>query len=141
MGAIADAFVAYAQPLIDMTDGSQEQLNKAMAITQLCWNLALQPEDEQEQLLSDVRPGLHMDEDEFNEFRASVLVPMIQRHREMFPLLHQRGPIAPSPFDPFPPPVARATGEAYPGAQPYEPCPCNSGRKYKFCCRKKNSAR
>jgi hypothetical protein len=28
MGAIADAIVGYAQPLIDMTDGSLEQLNK-----------------------------------------------------------------------------------------------------------------
>jgi hypothetical protein len=27
MGALADGFVAYAQPLLDQTDGSEEQLN------------------------------------------------------------------------------------------------------------------
>ena len=40
MGAIAEGFVAYAQPLLDQTDGSEEQLNKAFAISQLCFNLA-----------------------------------------------------------------------------------------------------
>jgi hypothetical protein len=43
MGALAEALVAYAQPLIDQTDGSLEQLNKAFAISQLCYNLALLP--------------------------------------------------------------------------------------------------
>ena len=32
MGAIAEGFVAYAQPLLDQTDGSEEQMNKAFAI-------------------------------------------------------------------------------------------------------------
>ena len=45
MGAIADAFAAYAQPLLDQTDGSEEQLNKAFTISQLCYNLALMQED------------------------------------------------------------------------------------------------
>ena len=45
MGALAEAFVAYAQPLLDQTDGSEEQLNKAFAISQLCYNLALLPDD------------------------------------------------------------------------------------------------
>ena len=30
MGAIADAIVAYTQPLLDQTDGSPEQVQKAM---------------------------------------------------------------------------------------------------------------
>ena len=55
MGAIAEAIVAYAQPLLDQTDGSVEQLNKAMTISQLCWNLALQPEDGRDQMLSEMR--------------------------------------------------------------------------------------
>jgi len=33
MGALADGFVDYAQPLLDQTDGSEEQLNKAFAIS------------------------------------------------------------------------------------------------------------
>jgi hypothetical protein len=138
MGALAEAIVAYAQPLFDQTDGSEEQLNKAMTISQLCWNLALQPEDEREQMPSKVRPGLNMDEDQFNDFRRSIIDPMIRRHQEMFPLMHRRVSTAPPPSAPAPlAPSSRAAGEAYPGAQPYEPCPCNSGRKYKFCCRSK----
>ncbi len=31
MGAIAEAFAAFAQPLIDQTDGSPEQVEKALA--------------------------------------------------------------------------------------------------------------
>jgi predicted outer membrane protein len=137
MGAIAEAVVAYAQPLLDQTDGSEEQLNKALTISQLCWNLALHPEDGREQMLSEMRPSLHMDEDQFNDFRRAIIDPMIRRHQEMFPLLHRRVSAAASPSDPSPPAHARAAGEAYPGTQPYAPCPCNSGRKYKFCCRKK----
>ncbi|MCY2967008.1 MAG: SEC-C metal-binding domain-containing protein [Planctomycetota bacterium] len=28
-----------------------------------------------------------------------------------------------------------ASTEKYPGTAPYAPCPCNSGKKYKFCCK------
>jgi hypothetical protein len=45
MGAIADGFVAFAQPLIDQAD-SEEELKKAFAISQLCLNLALLSDDQ-----------------------------------------------------------------------------------------------
>jgi hypothetical protein len=60
MGAIAEGFVAYAQPLLDQTDGSQEQLSKAFALSQLCYNLALLPEDQRDTTLSEMRPALKM---------------------------------------------------------------------------------
>src|SRR5260221_2627652 len=85
MGAIADAIVSYAQPLLDATDGSEEQMNKALAISQLCWNLALLPSDSQESGLGELRASLNMDDDEFDDFRRTMIVPMIQRHQEMFP--------------------------------------------------------
>ena len=138
MGAIAEGIVAYAQPLLDQTDGSEEQLSKAMTISQLCWNIALLPEDGRDQMLSEMRPSLHMDEDEFDEFRRSIIDPMIRRHEEMFPLMHRRGSTAASPSGPSPRAQSRAAaGESYPGTEPYAPCPCKSGRKYKFCCRRK----
>lgn len=138
MGAIAEAVVAYAQPLLDQTDGSVEQMNKAMTISQLCWNLALLPEDGRDQMLSEMRPSLHMDEDQFDEFRRSIIDPMIRRHQEMFPLLHRRDSPAASPGgSSLRAPSRAAAGEAYPGTEPYAPCPCKSGRKYKFCCRRK----
>jgi len=141
MGALAEGFVAYAQPLIDETDGSEEQLNKAIAITQFCYNLALLPDDRQETALSEMRPSLQMDEEEFESFRRSVIVPMIQRHQDMFPSMH-RG-VAPSVSQSVPSPWAGprrgARAEKYPGTDRYAPCPCKSGKKYKFCCGKKGS--
>jgi hypothetical protein len=138
MGAIAEGIVAYAQPLLDQTDGSMEQLNKAITISQLCWNLALLPEDGRDQMLSEMRPSLQMDEDQFDEFRRSIIDPMIQRHQEMFPLMHRRGSTAAWPSGSSPQAHSRAAaGEAYPGTEPYALCPCKSGRKYKFCCKRK----
>jgi hypothetical protein len=139
MGAIAEAFVAYAQPLLDQTDGSQEQMQKALTISQLCYNLALLPEDQRETMLREVRPDLNLDDEEFGAFRQSIVDPMIQRHHEMFPFLHRRVSPAPSQTNPAPlaQPRTGATGEAYPGTDRYAPCPCGSGEKYKFCCGKK----
>jgi len=136
MGVIADAIVAYAQPLIEQTDGSQEQLSKALALTQLCYNLALLPEDRRDTMLNEMRPGLKMDDEEFDEFRRSVIDPMIRRHHEMFPNMRRLGATDPEQSDlsPQAQPRMAATGEKYPGTDRYAPCPCNSGEKYKFCC-------
>jgi hypothetical protein len=135
MGAIAEAIVAYAQPLLDQTDGSMEQLNKAMAISQVCWNLALAPEAEQEKMLREMQPTLQMNDEEFEAFRSAIIVPMIRRHHEMFPQMPRWGSPAPSPTSQSP--RAHPGKEKYPGTDPYAPCPCNSGRKYKFCCKGK----
>ena len=136
MGALADAFVAYAQPLLDQTDGSEEQLNKAFTISQLCYNLALLPDDRRDTTLSEMRPTLGMDDAEFAEFRQSIIIPMIRRHEEMFPGLHRRsfGDPAPISSSPRAPTRKAAPGNRYPGTDRYAPCPCGSGEKYKFCC-------
>ena len=96
MGAIAQAIAAYAQPLLDQTDGSAEEVNRAFALGQLCWNLALLPEEERDDALGKMRPTLNMDDDEFEAFRCSVVVPMIRRHQEMFPRMHRLGSMEPS---------------------------------------------
>jgi hypothetical protein len=136
MGAIAEGFVAYAQPLLDQTDGSVEQMNKAFAISQLCFNLALSPADTRDATLSEMRGVLKMDDEEFDAFRRSIVVPMIQRHEEMFPLMHRRRSTEPGRSAPSLGAYASkgARGEKYPGTDRYAPCPCNSGEKYKFCC-------
>ncbi|MGH7134950.1 MAG: hypothetical protein ACREHD_04375, partial [Pirellulales bacterium] len=90
MGAIGDAIGAYIQPLIDETDGSPEQVQKALSLGQLCYNTALLPADKREEMLAEFRSSLGMDDDEFDDFRRSVLEPMIARHEQMFPLLHER---------------------------------------------------
>ncbi len=140
MGVIAEAFVAYAQPLLDQTDGSEGALNKALSISQLCYNLALMPEESRDQTLSKMRTSLQMDHAEFDEFQRSIVLPMIQRHQEMFPIMHRRGSTKSLPREPSMGslPSLAAPAKEYPGTTArYAPCPCNSGRKYKFCCGKK----
>jgi hypothetical protein len=136
MGALAEAIVAYAQPLIDQTDGSHEQSNKALAISQLSYNLALLPVDARDNLLVETQQSMGMDDEEFDDFRWSVVDPMIRRHEEMFPPLHRWGPLNLSPMpDTLGAPTGKAAvGEKYPGTGRYAPCPCGSGEKYKFCC-------
>lgn len=136
MGAIAEAIFAYAQPLIDETDGSLEQMNKALMISQVCYNLALVPEDGRRSAIDDVRKNLEMSDEEFEDFERSTIWPMIRRHEEMFPRLHGREPLE-SPHwaagSPLLPKLRAPQGKpAQPGR--YEPCPCGSGKKYKFCC-------
>jgi len=136
MGAIAEAIAEYAQPLLDQTDGSLDQVNKAFALAQLCWNLALLPEEERDEAIGELRLTLKMDENEFETFRRSFVVPMIRRHQEMFPRMHQqvsmqasRAAREPQTRPTMPPRIDRhrRTGRN-------APCPCNSGKKYKLCC-------
>jgi SEC-C motif len=136
MGALADGFAAFAQPLLDQTDGSWEQVERAFALSQICYNLALTPEDNRESMLSELRPSLNMRDDEFDEFRHGLVEPMIRRHQEMFPFLH--GPVSTDLSQSIPTiraePKMAKPGEKYPGTDRYAPCPCNSGEKFKFCC-------
>jgi hypothetical protein len=53
--------VSYAQPLLNSTDGSEEQLNTAFALSQLCFNLALFPDESREEVIRDMRSSLKLD--------------------------------------------------------------------------------
>ena len=80
--------------------------------------------------------ALKMDDTEFDEFQRSVVLPMIRRHEAMFPQMHRR--VSSDPWQSRPSLQANssmaAPAKAYAGTAPYAPCPCNSGKKYKFCC-------
>lgn len=129
MGAIAEAIVAYAQPLIDQTDGSVDKMNRAMTVAQMCWNLTLLPEERRDAAIDELKPALPMTDGEFAEFRQHLVLPMIQRHREMFPGMHVRSTQRPSTVG-----VVSSPTKNYPGTGRNAPCPCGSGRKYKRCC-------
>jgi hypothetical protein len=180
MGAIAEAIAAYAQPLFDGTDGSPEKMQRALSLSQFCWNVSLMPPDKRRKAIDDLRPALEMDVAEFEDFRRSLIEPMIRRHEKLFPAMHEGRRLDAMHADPglhahFPPdadlsdpdllsvadlslpmdllsvagllsdaelashgrPRGAASKEPYPGTEAYAPCPCNSGRKYKFCCRAK----
>lgn len=125
MGVMAESMVSYAQPLLDETDGSHGQMQNALSIAQMCWNLALLSEREQKDSLAQMRPALGMDATEFADFCDSVVVPMIKRHREMFPNM-SRLATGTTP--------SRTRKGKYPGTGRNDPCPCKSGKKYKRCC-------
>jgi len=67
MGAIGDALVR----LIDETDGSPEQLRKAFTLGQLCWNLAVTPEERRDALLAQMQSGLNIDQSSRVRFSIS----------------------------------------------------------------------
>jgi uncharacterized protein YecA (UPF0149 family) len=125
---MAESLVAYAQPLLDKTDGSEKQMQNAVLIAQMCWNLALLPESEQESMLASMRPALKMDDAEFEDFRESVIAPLVLRHHEMFPNMPRMNPQTTTP--------SSSHEKKSPGTGRNDPCPCNSGKKFKRCCGK-----
>jgi uncharacterized protein YecA (UPF0149 family) len=137
MGAIADAMSRFAQPLIDATDGSPKQLQRALTLSPLCWNLAITPEGKRDAFLANMQPALEMDDSEFQEFKRTVVTPMIRRHQEMFPAMQRpRTTVTSHPVlsHAIPPPAPRRPIKKYAGAGRNEPCPCGSRKKYKVCC-------
>lgn len=153
MGIIAEAIMEYAQPLIDSTDGSFEQVDKAMQLAMTCYNLSLLPDEHLEEAIGEMQAALGLNDEEFADFRQNILMPMIERHHRMFPGMRRLGgnPSASSPRIPAPHLVDPAPVDetAHLGAAPIgptvrlekasvagrnEPCPCGSGKKYKRCC-------
>ena len=139
MGAIADAFVAYAQPLIDSTDGSFEQVDKALKMSQFFYMCAQMPQDELEEYLSKMKQEMELGDEEFAQFRSSMIDPMIDRYDEVFSPISEvslsrfQSSDSPAPMRPR----MVTIEEKRSSTDRYGPCPCDSGRKYKFCCGKK----
>ena len=64
MGVLAESMAAYAQPLLEATAGSLEQVNRALALAQVCWGLALLPEEARNEALLELEPSLKMEADD-----------------------------------------------------------------------------
>ncbi len=86
--------------------------------------------------------SLKMADEEFEAFRRSVITPMFQRHQMLFAKTHRRGSTDVSNSGPGhrTGPTLKTTAEENPKTERYEPCPCNSGLKFKFYCCKKVEA-
>jgi hypothetical protein len=151
MGAMADAMLAYAQPLLDETDGSPEAMKKAFDLAMLCWVMALSPESQREEGIAELRKGMAIDDSEFADFRKTVIEPMICRYHEMFPASSQLdslpwGAVASRrgkssrkqwidlDFGEHSVEIIQPEPEKFPGTGRNAPCPCGSGKKYKCCC-------
>ena len=129
LGVIAEGIMAYAQPLFDSSDGSIEQMNRAMLLAQACWNLALVSEDQRDAEIDMMTSILKIPDAEFPDLRQKVILPMIRRHYEMFPGMHARSKQTSGNVSVMPAPAVK-----YPGTSRNAPCPCGSGSKYKRCC-------
>ena len=134
-----------------------------MSIAQMCWNLALLPEDQREAAIAEIKPALKMTDEEFADFRQNLILPMIHRHHEMFPGLHDHFKRTSNNNSTLPlgeglgvmadrereyrsyslttdkqssNTIGPASSEKKKNSTTdrYAPCPCGSGRKYKFCC-------
>jgi hypothetical protein len=86
----AEALVAYAQPLLDATDGSKEQVKKAMTLAMACWTLSVTPDEARDAAYESMRGSFNMDPEAFAAFRKDTLEPLVRRHHEMFPQLRTR---------------------------------------------------
>jgi hypothetical protein len=134
MGALPDALLASARPLLDQTNDSEEPLNRAFAISQFGSNLALLPADSRETMLGEMQYTLGMDDEAFAAFRQSIIVLMIRRHEEMSPGLHLRRFANPAPSQTSLQAHTRKVvpGERKSGTDRYASCSCDSGEKFKF---------
>ncbi|QDV84725.1 SEC-C metal-binding domain-containing protein [Planctomycetes bacterium TBK1r] len=151
MGAIADAMSAYAQPLLDQTDGSLEQMQMALNVAMACWNIGKLPEDKRQAAIDSLTESMGLDEAEREEFQEEILMPMIRRHDEMFGQVFQRKAPRRSEWESTIEVGSESDLEFGLEALPpkdqtpkpgrYDPCPCNSGKKYKFCCERVARAR
>ncbi|MDD4539495.1 MAG: SEC-C metal-binding domain-containing protein [Lentisphaeria bacterium] len=158
MGAMADAMAAYAQPLLDETDGSLEQMQKAFDTAMLCWNLAVLPEAGREKRIADACKSLATNHVDAAAVRRNVVEPMIRRYNEMFPdssrldslLGGAAAPRRGKPsggrralpnMDELSVEIIPPKQEKFPGTSRNAPCPCGSGLKYKRCCGKDSARR
>jgi hypothetical protein len=66
MGAIAEAMSRFAQPLIEASDGSPEEPQRAFSLSQLCWNLALLPEEKRDEFMANMQPAPNIDDGAFH---------------------------------------------------------------------------
>jgi len=136
MGAMAEAMVQYAQPLIDATDGSIEQLNKALSLSGVCFSLACVSEEAREQMLSEMKVDHKLSDDELESFRSTILMPMLQRYNSLFGSRQFDG-FDDVSFRRSMQPIVESSADETSTTDRYAPCPCDSGLKYKFCCGKK----
>ena len=86
MGIYAESFVAYAKPLLEpLENSSVENMNQALAIAQICWNISQVSDNEFKKALKNTQQTLCLDDNDFKQFMNDILLPMVIRYHEMFP--------------------------------------------------------
>jgi hypothetical protein len=87
-GPAAD-IAEFAAPLLDATDGSATQVQRALDMAMAFWNLAIiKDEAERHRALDGIVTKAFDTDDEREQFR-SIATDMVERHRMMFPEMHE----------------------------------------------------
>jgi hypothetical protein len=144
MGAIGGALLEYMRPLTDAMDGSPEELEKALALGQFCFNLGLMDEDSRSESFEQMQDSIGLSDEEFADFYANLILPMLIRHEEMFPRTDSTRTRLPDLMGAYQPDDHLSTDDEKTiytapvnrdrSNDRYAPYACNSGKKYKFCC-------
>jgi hypothetical protein len=82
-GGPAQQMIEFVQPLIDRSDGSKEQIEKALSFGMLFWNIAILPRAERAAAVEEVGRGIAQTDEDREAFRDLAKV-MLARHDELF---------------------------------------------------------
>ena len=83
-GGFAAEIGRFAQPLLDLTDGSQAQIEKVMAVAMIAWNIGHAPRAQQEAEVDRLIAVTDIPEDTKADYR-STLWSMVEHFRQMYP--------------------------------------------------------
>jgi hypothetical protein len=79
----ARQFVEFAQPLLDLTDGSDAATQEALNLAQLVWNVAVTPDEAEREVM--LAEALSTAPEEERAGFEKIARSMLKRHHEMFP--------------------------------------------------------
>jgi hypothetical protein len=87
-GGPAQDMIDYIEPLLG-PEPNEEDMQRALSMGTICWNLSVTPEPEREQLLEKMVERVAGAHDvAAREVVRNVFTTMIARHQEMFPEEH-----------------------------------------------------
>lgn len=78
------ALIAFAEPLLEATDGSAEQVRKALDVAMMFWSLATIEKDAERARLLEAIASTSFDSPEAKDHFRSAANEMVERHRTMF---------------------------------------------------------
>jgi SEC-C motif len=82
-GGLAQQMIEFARPLLDRSDGSKEQVDKALSFGMLCWNIAIMPRAERGVAIDAAERAIAKTDEDREAFRDLVEV-MLARYEQLF---------------------------------------------------------
>ncbi|HYQ29877.1 MAG TPA: SEC-C domain-containing protein [Polyangiaceae bacterium] len=82
-GGWAQQMIEFVQPLLDKSDGSKEQVEKAVSFGMLCWNIAIMPRAERAVAIDAAEREIAKTDEDREAFRDLVEL-MLARYEELF---------------------------------------------------------